>query len=283
MRKKINLVIIFVSFGITVFAQTGKLYDEASVTTKPEFPGGETAFKDFFDNNFEHVEQFTERPNETITLRYIVETNGTLTDIKPVVMGKVTEWHKEAVRVMGLTSKWKPATKNGKPVRCIVTRVVENKYTKSDHDAFSEVTVEPAGYDSVPVVEDTGNIIHNMAGIEVKPEFPGGIDKFYVFFRKNFKTPEESGLKGKVYATFVIERDGSLSDIKVIRDIGYGTGKEVLRVLKLSPKWLPGEQNGRKVRVQYSMPFTIDTDNPENNGQSPTVTGKKIDPILDKK
>ena len=64
-------------------------------------------------------------------------------------------------------------------------------------------------------------------------------------------------LKGKVFVTFVVEKDGSLSDIKVIRDIGLGTGEEAIRVLKECPKWLPGEQNGQKVRVLYSLPISI--------------------------
>ena len=57
--------------------------------------------------------------------------------------------------------------------------------------------------------------------------------------------------------TFVIEKDGSLTDIKVIRDIGYGTGEEAIRVLKECKKWIPAEQNGQKVRVQYTLPISI--------------------------
>jgi hypothetical protein len=263
MKKHVKLLAFLIVCQFAA-AQPAKLYDEASVTTKPEFSSGESAFKKFFDNNFNRVEQFVEAENQTITIRYVVETDGTLTEIKPVVMGRISEWHKEAVRVLGLTSKWKPATKNGKPVRCRVQRVIQNPY-KYAFDG--EIAVEPAGYGPVEVVEDNENNIHMLAGIEVKPDFPGGIDKFYDFFRTNFKTPEEDGLKGRVYATFIVERDGALSDIKIIRDIGYGTGKEVLRVLKNSPKWTPGEQNGKKVRVQYSMPFIVDSDNPANNGK----------------
>ena len=101
------------------------------------------------------------------------------------------------------------------------------------------------------------NNIYNAAGIEVKPDFPGGLEKFYKFIGKNFQVPEEEGLKGKVFVTFVVEKDGLLSDIKVIRDIGYGTGNEAVRVLKSSPRWEPGEQNGKKVRCIYSLPISI--------------------------
>lgn len=126
---------------------------------------------------------------------------------------------------------------------------------KGDPDA--ELTVEPVGNGPKDVVEEVDNNIYNTAGIEVKPDFPGGIEKFYSYVGKNYQVPEEEGLKGKVFVSFVVEKDGSLTDIKVIRDIGYGTGKEAIRVLKNCPRWNPGEQNGKKVRVLYSLPINI--------------------------
>lgn len=124
---------------------------------------------------------------------------------------------------------------------------------KGDPDA--PLSVEPVG--TGPSVVEEDNNIYNTAGIEVKPDFPGGLEKFYKFIGKNFQVPEEDGLKGKIIVTFVVEKDGSLTDIKVIRDIGYGTGKEAIRVLKSCPRWNPGEQNGKKVRVLYSLPISI--------------------------
>jgi protein TonB len=126
---------------------------------------------------------------------------------------------------------------------------------KGDPDA--EISVEPVGNGPVAEVIEEDKGIYSLTGIEQKPEFPGGIEKFYLFVGKNYQAPEEEGLKGKVYVTFVVEKDGSLTDIKVVRDIGYGTGKEAIRVLNKCPKWLPGEQNGKKVRVLYSLPITI--------------------------
>ena len=102
------------------------------------------------------------------------------------------------------------------------------------------------------IVED--NTVYNA--VEVKPDFPGGMEKFYKFVGKNYRAPEED-IRGKVYVQFVVEKDGSLTDIKVMRDIGYGTGAEAIRVLKKSPKWKPGIQNGRPVRVLYSLPISI--------------------------
>jgi protein TonB len=141
-------------------------------------------------------------------------------------------------------------------VKDIKDKNIGNENIKGNPDA--ELTVEPVGTgkEEAAVVEED-NTVYSTAGIEVKPDFPGGIEKFYQFVGKNYQTPEEEGLKGKVFVSFVVEKDGSLTDIKVLRDIGYGTGKEAIRVLNKCPKWTPGEQNGKKVRCTYSLPISI--------------------------
>ena len=93
--------------------------------------------------------------------------------------------------------------------------------------------------------------------VEKRPEYPGGMQAFYDFVGKNFHVPEVKDLKGRIYIQFVIEKDGSLTDMKSLRDIGHGTGEEAIRVLKLCPKWIPGEQDGKPVRVLYSLPISI--------------------------
>lgn len=101
------------------------------------------------------------------------------------------------------------------------------------------------------------DLIYDISGIDVRPEFPGGMNKFYEFIGENYITPTIKGLSGKIYVSFIIEKDGSLTDIKVLRDLKHGTGLEAIRVLQLSPKWIPGEQNGKKVRCFFSMPIAI--------------------------
>ncbi len=140
-------------------------------------------------------------------------------------------------------------------IKEIVDKKIGSETIKGDPDA--ELTVEPVGNGPKDVVEEDNNI-YNTAGIEVKPDFPGGIEKFYKFVGKNFSHPEDEDFPGgRVLVSFVVEKDGSLTDVKVTRDAGYGTGKEALRVLRSCPKWNPGEQNGKKVRVQYSLPIMV--------------------------
>lgn len=98
---------------------------------------------------------------------------------------------------------------------------------------------------------------YNTAGIEVKPEFPGGIQEFYKYIAKKFRTPNKLNSGGKMLVEFVIDKDGSIVDINVTKDLGYGTDKEIIRVLKKCPKWIPGMQNGKNVRVFYRLPLSI--------------------------
>ncbi len=92
------------------------------------------------------------------------------------------------------------------------------------------------------------------------PEFPGGIKKFYAFVGSNFEKPELDEIKTvKVYVSFVIEKDGSMTDIQVRKDPGYGLAKEAIRVLKsLKTKWEPGLIAGNPVRTAYTLPIVVE-------------------------
>jgi len=244
------LTLAFLCIGLGAFAQT---YDEASVKAKPQFPGGEDAFNRFIETNASRVNGSVERNDEFAEILFVVETDGSLTGIKANYLGLTTPWITEALRLIESSPKWTPAKQDGKPVRCKVKRILKNPYFLAFND---DITIEP-GNPAQPLQEDE-NKIYMAASVEVQPEFPGGIKKFYEYFDANFKTPDTDGLMGKVFASFVVEKDGQLSNIKIIRDFGFGTGKEVIRVLKKCPKWKPGVHNGKVVRVQYSLPFTID-------------------------
>lgn len=95
---------------------------------------------------------------------------------------------------------------------------------------------------------------------EVIPEFPGGMSAFGQYVSKEFKIPSELNQSGNILASFVVETDGNLSNINIIRDLGFGTGEETLRLLRNSPKWSPGMQNGKPVRVAYNLPIRLVSD-----------------------
>ncbi len=112
-------------------------------------------------------------------------------------------------------------------------------------------SVAPPNTDPVPT-----------AILDQQPEFPGGIAQFYKYVGNNFRRPELDMEKTlRVYVSFVVEKDGSLTDIIVRNDPGYGMGKEAIRVLKsLKTKWNPGILDGKPVRTAYSLPITIKTE-----------------------
>jgi protein TonB len=105
-------------------------------------------------------------------------------------------------------------------------------------------------------IEDS--TVYSSDGLDVKPEFPGGANAFTEYLAKNYKLPNVKDLHGNVIVEFVVEKDGHLDDIKVMRDIGWGTGSEAVRVLRESPLWKPGMHNGNTVRVRFSLPLKVD-------------------------
>ena len=97
-----------------------------------------------------------------------------------------------------------------------------------------------------------------FAVVETSPSFPGGDEARIRFLTNNISYPQEArdaGISGTVYITFVVERDGSTSDVRVLRGIGGGCDEEAVRVIKMMPEWSPGKQRGKPVRVQFNMPI----------------------------
>ncbi len=119
-----------------------------------------------------------------------------------------------------------------------------------------------AGTGTQPATGDTGNSVVSTAILDKMPEFPGGMAKFYTYVGNNFNKPELDAERTlRVYVSFVIEKDGSMTDITVKNDPGYGLGKEAIRVLKsLKTKWTPGILEGKPVRTAYNLPITIKTE-----------------------
>ena len=96
--------------------------------------------------------------------------------------------------------------------------------------------------------------------VEQMPSFPGGPSALMQYLSKNIKYPpfaEENGIQGRVVCTFVVERDGSVTDIHIAKGVDSSLDKEAIRVVSAMPKWIPGRQNGQMVRVKYTLPVTF--------------------------
>ncbi|MCF6171582.1 MAG: energy transducer TonB [Bacteroidales bacterium] len=150
------------------------------------------------------------------------------------------------------------------PKQVIQIKIVEDDVeVEDDLDIDVEADDETIMDEYVPPMEDEEigeEVIFQV--VENQPEFPGGMSELYVFLQKNVKYPpiaKESGIQGRVFVNFVVEKDGSISNVKVLRGIGGGCDEEAIRVVKSMPKWKPGKQRGKPVRVSFNLPikFTL--------------------------
>ncbi len=150
--------------------------------------------------------------------------------------------------------------------------VVEDTAVESDfgkQDLLAEkVNTEVPSEDVMEFVEEKPQVIEQpkeaeiFTVVEENPQFPGGEAALYKFLGETIKYPEEAkelGIQGRVFVNFVIETNGSVSHVKVLRGIGGGCDEEAIRVVKSMPKWTPGKQRGIPVRVSYNLPikFTL--------------------------
>lgn len=109
--------------------------------------------------------------------------------------------------------------------------------------------------------------IYDFTSVQKQPIYPGGISSFYHYIRSEIKYPDvakKNNIKGKVFASFVVENDGSLTDVKIVRGLSKETDAEAIRVLKNSPKWAPAVLNGKTVRVKYNINVNFDLDKQTN-------------------
>jgi protein TonB len=135
--------------------------------------------------------------------------------------------------------------------------VAEKNKQEVDLDWLDEA-MDDAGPGVETVVID--NSIYDGFSIQSGPEFEGGTDALYKYISENIEYPrreQRMGIDGRVYLQFVIEKDGSLTDIQVIKGISEGLDKEAIRVLKSAPNWIPGKNRGQAVRVRMTIPINF--------------------------
>lgn len=123
-----------------------------------------------------------------------------------------------------------------------------------DLDVQEDMVIQEVIIADAPVVEKADEIFDV---VENSPEFPGGMEAWYQYLQKNLKYPTQArrmGIEGTVYVVFVVNTDGSIQDVDVLRGIGGGCDEEAVRVVSNAPKWTPGKQRGRPVRVRMRLP-----------------------------
>lgn len=151
------------------------------------------------------------------------------------------------------------------PKQVTVLQVVEDDVeVEEEIEIDAEVTQETVIEVYVPPVREEEVIeeAEIFTVVESMPEFPGGPAKMMEYIAQNIKYPamaRESGIQGRVFVNFVVEPNGSVSNVKILRGIGGGCDEEAIRVVEAMPKWTPGRQRGKAVRVSFNLPvrFTL--------------------------
>lgn len=122
-------------------------------------------------------------------------------------------------------------------------------------------------------VEEESDDVYSAAGIEVQPEYKGGINKFYNDFNKEFRLKSENkDVRGRVYIDFIVEKNGTITDINIIRDLpSFNAGKKIIEIITKMPKWKPGMQNNKPIRSRFTFAIGLDIKkNTDNNTYFPS-------------
>lgn len=126
-----------------------------------------------------------------------------------------------------------------------------------DVEMTEETVIEEVVFEEAPEEEEADQI---FTIVEDQPTPVGGMSAFYQFVQKKLKYPAQArrmGIEGKVFVQFVVDKDGTLTEVQAVKGIGAGCDEEAVRVIKQAPKWKPGKQRGRSVKVRMILPITF--------------------------
>ena len=221
-------------------------------TVKPQFPGGEAAYREWLDSFSEPLAVKAEGATYDIDFFFVVTKKGKVADYLVGTVGSSTLNHetkkslnKEFDRMReSLPDGWTPGEVDGKPVDVCMTV----KFTNVSKDV-----------DVKPVPEDDEDKVYQVC--EKAPEFPGGMDAMMKYLYENIKYPAEAeaaGKDGRAIVQFIVKKDGSIGNVEIIRSSGDNSlDTEAIRVIASMPKWNPGTQGGKPVNVKFTLPVVF--------------------------
>ena len=321
------------AFVCPEFSQSFKTLNE-SFDSKPEFPGGTDSLYSFIINNLRSgsLKNYSFDAKDRKLIKYMIDKDGAV--IKQTFVDKKEQFNNEIITMYPSIPKWKPAYKNGQPVKSnyifpvingrvfikegnkFYNKGVElfgaNKLNESisyfntailfnqkDYEAFynrgvcfykmkntSDACLDWGNAYLIKVDKQLRDLINKYCDstivfngqktkiysiddqskekvfvvVEEMPKFPGGDEQLFQFISRNIKYPDKArkaGIIGRVYVTFVIDKNGNVQDAKVLRGIGSGCDEAALDLIRSMPQWTPGKQNGKVVNVQYNIPINF--------------------------
>ena len=236
-----------VNTEVSLPADDDKIYD--IVEENPQFPGGDMAMYKWIANHLQYPEECREKGIQgRVMIQFVVNKDGSITDVK-VLKSPSALLSEEAIRVVKAMPKWKPAKDKGKVVRSHFRLPIVFRLPNTQKTVTSEPTEKPI----TETVEERVFVEY-----EENAQFPGGDEAMYKWISDQIKYPEEckaKGIQGRVHLTFVIETDGSITNVKALRSPDEALSQEAIRVVSAMPKWKPARYMNKAVSCNYRLPI----------------------------
>ena len=250
--------------------------DEVVVVVEemPEYPGGVDAMMRFLGETIRYpFEAMTNGIQGRVICNFVIEKDGSVSDVQ-IVRGIDPHLDDEAIRVIEAMPKWKPGMQKEEIVRTRFTLPIVFRLTGDVDD-----NQKTSDNSSVPT-EDI------FVVVEQQPEYPDGVEAMMKFLGDSVRYPieaQEKGIQGRVIVNFVVNKDGSITDVNVVRGVDPSIDAEAVRVIESMPKWKPGVQRGQPVNVRYTLPVSFKLDYEPLSEQQKQELQKIKDSIVEAK
>jgi TonB family protein len=226
------------------------------VENMPNPPGESEEWNQYLGSNLTYPTLARKKGIEgTVYVGFIVDADGSIRNAE-ILRGIGGGCDEEALQVIKKSPQWEPGIQNGKRVNVRMRMPVRFALDKENAEVISQTDNLLKGSSTI-LGQEVFDIVENM------PKPQDGMDGWNQYVKSNLTYPSqarEKGTKGTVYVTFVVDADGSIQDTEILRGIGGGCDEEALQVIKNSPRWEPGIQNGKKVNVRMRMPIRFALD-----------------------
>ena len=244
-------------------SKDNKIYEV--VEKNASFPGGDAACYNWIAQHIQYPALAQEQGIQgRVFVQFVVNTDGTLDDVK-AVRSPDPSLAEEAVRVVKSMPRWNPATQNSKAVRSrfnipIMFRLSapEENQDAGNGGAAANGDAKAGGQSSNSSAGAEGGDNRVFEVVEKQASFPGGNEACYAWLAKQIRYPavaQEQGIQGRVFVQFVVNTDGSITEVKAVRSPDPSLSEEAERVVKSMPRWNPATQKGQPVRSRLNLPI----------------------------
>ena len=240
------------------------------VEEMPGFPGGLFVLMQYLNDNIQYPDKAKNDGVEgRVIVSFIVGKEGLIKDAQ-VEKSVDPELDAEAIRVVSGMPRWTPGKSQGEPVDVKYSIPINFQLTQPQQEQsspFDEIIPVSSPeemekeHDTFEISERDKKVIEDTYdNVEIMPEFPGGVQGLLNYMRETIKYPAQARqdtIQGRVLVTFVINKDGSIVEPEVVKSAHPLLDQEALKMVKEMPNWKPGEQNGKPVRVKYTIPVNF--------------------------